>query len=282
MMRIILFYCAILAWGIVSAGELREKALAGDAVSQFELGQRYFFQNSNPTLAVYWYRKAAEQGIPLAMFHLAVCMEHSWGTPQNAATALDFYTRVEKVGMKEAGYRRAMLLWNGVFEQVEPDKKTALELLRKYAPDHAPARLALIRIFWNDPALRKEFAAELRRLAEDALKAAPLDPEVQLAVARLCRDGIGAVGDPKRAYELTGRAAGNGLVEAKMELASCLEAGYGCKADPQRAFELVKEAALAGYAPAMERDGEYLLAGDYCPHDPVKGAEFIRNARNKK
>ena len=45
---------------------LREKAHAGDPAAQFKLGNLYFYGSdsvkSSPELAVYWYKKAAEQG----------------------------------------------------------------------------------------------------------------------------------------------------------------------------------------------------------------------------
>ena len=263
-----------------SLEELRTKARMGEALAQLQLGNLYFAERKNPTLAVYWFRKAAEQNIPQAMYQLAVCLEHGWGVPKDTKTALEYYSRLENTGMKQAAYRKAMLLWNGVFEQVEPQKKQALAALKKLSGEYAPARLALIRIFWNDPALRKTYAEELRELAEKALQETPLDPELLLFNARLNRDGIGAVGNPKRAVELTRKAVAGGSAEAKADLASYLEAGYGCSSDPKKAFELFKEAALAGVPAAQIRYGEHLLAGDYCPHDPVKGREFIQKGKS--
>ena len=273
----VLLLCAFIL--PVSARELRSKALRGDAVAQFQLGSRYFKEQKNPTLAVYWFRKAAEQNIPLALYHLAVCMEYGWGTPKNVKTALEYYSRLEKNGMKQAAYRRAVLLWEGVFEEIEPQKELALRSLTSLAETYAPARQALIRILWNDPELRKSRSEELRELAEKALAEALPDPEVILINARLHRDGIGAVGNPQKAVELTQKAASLGNPEAKADLASYLEAGYGCKPDPRKAFELIKEAALAGVAEALIRYGEHLLAGDYCPHDPVRGREFIEKGK---
>jgi hypothetical protein len=192
---------------------------------------------------------------------------------------LEYYSRLEKNGMKQAAYRRAILLWQGAFEEFEPQKELALRSLTSLAETYAPARQALIRILWNDPELRKSRSEELRELAEKALAEALPDPEVILINARLHRDGIGAVGNPQKAVELTQKAAFLGNPEAKADLASYLEAGYGCKPDPRKAFELIKEAAQAGVAEALIRYGEHLLAGDYCPHDPVRGREFIEKGK---
>ena len=276
---IALFFFA-LALPLFAQNDLRIKALNGDASAQLQLGNRYFTERKNPTLAVYWFRKAAEQNIPQAMYQLAVCLEHGWGVPQDAGTALEYYSRLEKHGMKQASFRKAMLLWNGVFEQVEPQKGQAFQTLKLLADTYAPAKLALLRILWQTPELRKKYGEELRELAEKALKETPLDPEILLFNARLNRDGIGAVGNPRRAVELTRLAVQAGSAEAKADRASYLEAGYGWTPDPKRAFELVKEAALAGVPEAQIRYGEHLLAGDHCPHDPHLGREFIQKGKS--
>ena len=57
---------------------LREKAAAGDAESAFYLGNEYFYgenRAANYTLAAYWYKKAAEKGIPEAQFNYGSCLE---------------------------------------------------------------------------------------------------------------------------------------------------------------------------------------------------------------
>ena len=276
-----LLFLALFLFMVSSAAaqELRSKALQGDAFAQLQLGERYA-ERGNLTLAVYWFRKAAEQNIPLALYRLAVCMEHGWGTPKNIKFALECYARLEKAGMNQAAFRRAMLLWNGADGEIEPQKKWAMRQLSRLSASYAPARLEWIRILWSDAELRLQRGDELRELAEKALQETPNDPEIVLFNARLNRDGIGAVGNPQKAVELFQRAAALGSQAAKVDLASCLEAGYGCRPDPSKAFELVKEAALAGVPEAQIRYGEYLLAGDYCPHDPVLGETFIRKGKS--
>ena len=62
--------------------KLHDAARRGDAASQLKLADEFFFgrgRPGNPALAVYWYRKAAEQGNPGAQYNLGACFEFGWG-----------------------------------------------------------------------------------------------------------------------------------------------------------------------------------------------------------
>ena len=96
---------------------LREKAHAGDPAAQFKLGNLYFYGSdsvkSSPELAVYWYKKAAAQGIPEAQFNYGLCLEEGFGTEKNMIEAIHYYDLSGEQGFVPALYRKAMLLIHG-------------------------------------------------------------------------------------------------------------------------------------------------------------------------
>ena len=138
---------------------LRDRALAGEVAAQLQLANEFFFGRNrprNPTLAAYWFRRAAELGSPEGTYNFAVCLERGWGVPQSENQAFSFYTKAAEAGRPEARMRRARLLYSGVKEEkgetgtrpaipAEPEK--ALEELRKLCGENfAPAKFELARL----------------------------------------------------------------------------------------------------------------------------------------
>ena len=79
---------------------LMQKANAGDAVAQHELGFRFLEGRGFPidtVKAAYWISKAADQGLPVANFNLGLLYHHGWGVPWNPFTA---YRRFEHAAAK--------------------------------------------------------------------------------------------------------------------------------------------------------------------------------------
>ncbi|MGB2867941.1 MAG: tetratricopeptide repeat protein [Bacteroidota bacterium] len=79
---------------------LMQKANAGDAVAQHELGFRFLEGRGFPVDTVkasYWIAKAADQGLPVANFNLGLLYHHGWGVPWNPFIA---YRRFEQAAAK--------------------------------------------------------------------------------------------------------------------------------------------------------------------------------------
>ncbi len=61
--------------------------------------------------AVYWYTKAAEQGMSPAQFNLGVCYENGQGVPRNRKKAVEWFKKAAEQGnsgaqnvLKQLGY----------------------------------------------------------------------------------------------------------------------------------------------------------------------------------
>ncbi|WOJ89825.1 tetratricopeptide repeat protein [Methylocapsa polymorpha] len=83
----------------------RERAEAGDAAAQFELGLRFAEGRDRPRdlkLAAQWYEKAALQGLAKAQYRLATLYERGLGAPRDMARAVNLYLAAAAQGNMRA------------------------------------------------------------------------------------------------------------------------------------------------------------------------------------
>ena len=290
-----LFFLAVVPAGGAEANpvsdSLRGEATAGDAESQLKLASEFFFGTAarprNPVLAVYWFRKAAEQGSAEAAYNLGVCYEKGWGVEHvSHVWAYRNYDAAAAKGLPEAKLRKALLLAAGVPDEalekgklpgVPADRPESLRLLRELVKaGYLPAECELGRMILRDSLLRRESGAEARASLIRAADAGDIDS--LLLLAECYDDGVGGSGDAAKAAECYGRAAKLGSGEAKVLLAAAYESGLGVKPDPRRAFDLVREAADSGNRRAMTRLGDYYLNGDFVEQSAPKALALYRRA----
>ncbi|MGA2964340.1 MAG: tetratricopeptide repeat protein, partial [Candidatus Korobacteraceae bacterium] len=101
--RLVVIFVIALAFTITAGysqasdiGNLRDRAEAGDARSQRELGNSYLIGVGVPkdeSQAAIWYRKAAEHGDAEAQFLLAMLYEQGRGVPKDAGQAAVWYQK---------------------------------------------------------------------------------------------------------------------------------------------------------------------------------------------
>jgi hypothetical protein len=91
-----------------------KKAETGDAHSQNELGACFATGVPQKSLkkARYWYRAAADQGIMLAQFNLAVMLENGQGGPKDITKAIFWYKAAAKQGDAPAMFNLGNLYWH--------------------------------------------------------------------------------------------------------------------------------------------------------------------------
>ena len=126
-----LLFAGLLLWSLPLFAEdggteqdpLRAKAAEGNKIAMFKLGDEYFYGTKtrlpNPTLAAYWYKKAADAGLPEAMFNYAVCLERGTGVEKNRFEAYDWMKKAADAGVKMARFQLAMTDLYGIPEDKE-------------------------------------------------------------------------------------------------------------------------------------------------------------------
>ena len=250
---------------------LREKAAAGDAESAFYLGNEYFYgenRAANYTLAAYWYKKAAEKGIPEAQYNYGSCLEAGRGVAKNLSDAFAWYRKAADQDFEPALFRVALLYLSGVpgpkgTLALSPDPKTALEILEKLAgKQFEPAEIELAAM-----KMGKTRSEEDHVQAFMLLKRAAGRKNCQPKSVRMLADcyftGLGCPRDRKKAVELLKRAAGAGEPEALAKLGFLYEYGHEVKADPAQANEYYRKAAEAGHPMAQFKYAEAQAEGAF-------------------
>jgi hypothetical protein len=113
-----------------------------NAVEQFNLGWNYANGSGvtkNLEQAVYWYKKAAEQGNAAAQCNLGVCYENGRGVERNLNQAVYWYEKSAEKGNATAQFNLGMAYVNG--NGVEKDLNQAMYLCKKSAEKgHAKAQ----------------------------------------------------------------------------------------------------------------------------------------------
>ena len=306
-----------------AADELRQQALSGDVEKQLLLADEYLFGRNRPgnqALAAYWYRRAAERGSAAGKYNLGCCYEFGWGVERCRHQALALYSEAAERGLWSAAVRRARLVYSGIpeeqlgerrFEALPPDRDAGLrELRRACDAGFSPAKLALALLLCDDPALRREHAPEIGRLAREAAEAPDATVAAKLFYARCLRHGVGVPPDPKRALELYREAADKGdpsgmvflgdklLADGETEKAyqwysraakldcpfacakagDCLAFGWGVAPDMKAAFKLYEQGARLGDASSQYKLGKCFADGRGTRPDPAAAVFWYKCA----
>ena len=253
----------------VKSDPLREKAASGDAESAFYLGNEYFYGENrvaNYTLAAYWYKKAAEKGIPEAQYNYGSCLEAGRGVTKSLAEAFVWYRKAADQDFSPASYRIALFYLSGVPDgngglMLNPDPKTALEMLEKLVQKQfEPAELksAAMKMGRNSSAGDQ---AEAFALLSRVTARKNCSPKAFRMLADCYFSGLGCAQDRAKAVQLLEQAAAKGEPEALAKLGFLHEYGQGVKADPVLANNYYKKAAEAGHPMAQFKYAEALSEG---------------------
>ena len=248
---------------------LREKAASGDAESAFYLGNEYFYGENrirNYTLAAYWYKKAAEKGIPEAQYNYGSCLESGRGVTKKLDDAFAWYRKAADQDFNPASYRIALFYLSGIPGEkgkliLHPDPKTALEMLEKLVRkqfEPAELELAAMKMGRSSPAYDQ---AEAFALLKRVTVRKNCSPKALRMLADCYFSGLGCPQDRAKAVELLKQAAAQGEPEALAKLGFLHEYGQGVKADPALANGYYRKAAEAGHPMAQFKYAEAMSEG---------------------
>lgn len=157
---------------------LTERALAGHAQSQYELGRQHAGRQEWARARRY-FRDAAQSGHAGALTEIGLLTLFGIGMPPEPAQAVDLLKRADEAGSGEATYQLALMAWADSLVPYDLEQMS-LGLVRAAQRDHAPALRALALVY--------------RRMAVDD---AAFD-----AIADACLERAAALGDGVSAYLL--------------------------------------------------------------------------------
>jgi len=135
--------------GMARRDSLELAAEAGDAWAQLNLGAAFDHGlagfASDPSRAVYWYRRAADAGLAEAQFNLAHCLATGSGTPRDDVEAFGWMLRAAQQGLAEAQFLVGMMFSDGIGTTADPVQARRL-LVRAATGGNGDAAAALARM----------------------------------------------------------------------------------------------------------------------------------------
>lgn len=194
---------------------------------------------ADPVAATEWFRLAAEQEVPWAMYDYAGRLADGEGTDRNRRAAIEWYTRAGNAGIDAAWTAIADL---GTGSDGIPRGRALAALQRAAASGDADSAYRMYELVsaGDIPGDDDDAVRWLRTAAFAGYTQAQAD----LGRRMLAGDGVEA--DADRALDFLERAARSGSVDAQFNLAVALYRGVAIQADPEGAFLWFDMAARGG------------------------------------
>lgn len=258
--------------------ELKQKAEAGDAASQFALARAY--ENGkgvpqNGTLAFQWCRKAAEQGNADAQNELGIMYRNGIGVERNKEEAVNWYKKAARQGNSHAMFNLGAAYYNGDGVEINDITAYAWFLLAKQAGSSAAAdavqrqeaemKSGGVRDGYLRIAEMYEKGQELLQNYAEAIfwyrKAGELgsDP-AQVRLLELLEEGRGGEQDVAQTRQWCQREQKKNI-RAAYCLGRMYQLGWGVPQDFKSAIELYRKAAGHGEGKAMLQLGHLYWDG---------------------
>ena len=199
------------------------------------------------------------------------------GVPKDAAMAARLYADAAQQGLPDAMYRLALLYSSG--NGVNEDPAAAVYWFQEAAKrGHAAAQMELGFAFASGNGVSRDDVAAFRwleRAAEAGL------PQAQGAVGAEYEAGVGVDRNESEAAVWFRRAADQGQIEAMFELGQSLRLGRGVTRDEGEAMQWYQKSANAGFAPAQAQLGYAYLTGSGAAQDYQLAAHWLTEAANQ-
>lgn len=231
-----------------SRRELLARARTGDATAQLDVAEDYdFHPPKDRHRAVYWYRKAAKQGLPQAQNSLGECLRAGDGVRRSLKGAAVWFRKAAEQGDASACLSLGYALFNG--KGVRQDRQEAL--------------------FWYRRAARGR---------NDSMEGRDVAQRAQCNIAHMYRCGEGVPQSWNRAIHWYEKAADGGHLTAMYWLGRIYGGEEDYRGDTQTAVYWLTLAAESGDAGSQCSLGIRFINGDGVERDSKLGASWYRKA----
>ena len=253
----------------LAAPSLLDRATAGDATAQVELGIKLASGDGMPeddVKAVEWWNKAAEQGNADAYNRLAAAFDEGHGVAKDEEQAIGWWRKGAETGNREAQANLGLALVLG--KTASRDVEKGVEWIRLSADANYPsAQFILGKLYQlgtsqlGSNAIEKDSAAAAVWL-QKAADQGHIDAQRELA--RAYGSGEGVARDMAKAFHWYEKAAIQGDELSETQLVTAYEKGIGIPRDDAMAMEWrLKTASRGGVLGSIAQLGiaEAFLAG---------------------
>lgn len=221
--------------------------------------------------SVEWYRKAADQGHPIARNNLAILYLHGTGVDADAAAAERLFLASAAAGYPEAQRRLGTLYETGAAGAPKNPAAAAQWYEKAAGQGDALAALYLAQLYRDGSGVKKDLAAALRWYQKAAEGG---NQEAALAVAKTYREGGAVPKDIPSALAWYRRAAALKSPEAMYVLGTMCFNGIGQAKDSAEGLRWVEAAADAGFLHAQRELAAIYTADEY----PLWNGDEIKDA----
>ncbi len=252
-------------YSVLDTAQLAQLASEGDPVAQYHFGEVCFFGGKgispNPTKAVGWFIKAAEQGNVSAQLSLSNCYYNGTGVEKDHFEAVKWVRKAAEQGDSTAYWTLGVCYYRDDGVPVSSDNKGEAVRWLKMAAErgHGKAQSWLADCYYNGVGVLKDVcqAVVWYERASDLG-----DPDGQFGLAICYLTGNGVRKSPFEAIKLLRDAASQKHVGAQYYLGECYYAGFnGITIDHTEAFRWFRKAAENGVPAAQYRLGDCFLHG---------------------
>jgi TPR repeat protein len=252
----------------------------GDPIWNFFVGVAYssgWGVEANPEEGVKWYRKAADQKIPVAQNQLGICYDSGTGVAKDPLEAVRWYRAAA-----DQGYARGQCNLGICYDKGTGVAKDSLEAVRWYraAADqgYAAAQCILGICYDEGTGVIKDPSEAVKwyRAAADQG-----DSYGQYFLGVCYAYGTGVAKDPLEAVRWYLVAADQGDAEAQCNLGICYANGTGVEKDPLEAVRWYRAAADQGNTMAQFNLGICYTNGTGVEKDPLEAAKWYRAAADQ-
>ena len=258
----------------------RKAAEQGYAYAQYNLGD-FFYTGNGVTKdydeAVKWWRKAAEQGYAPAQYNLGYCYYNGNGVTKDYAEAVKCYQKAAEQGFANAQCNLGVCYDKGT--GVTQDYAEAVKWYRKAAEQgYAPAQFNLGKCYDKGNGVTKDYAEAVkwwRKAAEQGFANA------QYNLGNCYYNGDGVTKDYAEAVKWYRKAAEQGFANAQFSIGYCYAQGNGVTQDYAEAVKWYRKAAEQGYAPAQFNLGLCYDQGNGVTEDSAEAVKWYRKAADQ-
>jgi TonB family protein len=244
--------------------------------AQLRLGNSYL-EEKNYSMALTWFRKAADQGDAAAQNNVGWLYQNGWGVQQDYSKAMAWYRKAADQGNATAEVNLAWLYRKGY--GVQQDYAQAMVWFRKAADqDNAQARANIGWLYEKGLGVKQDYAEAMAwyRKAADQGNADAMND-----IGDLYRNGSGVKQDYSEALAWYLAAADKGNADARNNLGWLYEKGLGVKQDYTQAMAWYYRAANQGHAQAQNNLGLLYRNGLGDKQDYGKAMTWFRKAADQ-
>ena len=253
----------------------------GNPVKQCALGSIYFSSKlgvaQDYAKAVYWLRKAAEQGYDEAQHNLGVCYYNGEGVAKDYTESAKWFRKAAEQTYAPAQNNLGVCYARG--EGLAKDAAKAVEWWRKSAVHGYAASQYNLGVCYADGegvAMDAGEAVKWFRKAGDQGYA-----KAQHRLGFCYHDGLGVAKDYFESAKWYRKAAEHGDAVAQYNLGVYYDNGAVPAKDHAEAVKWYRKAAEQGYAPAQHNVGSCYYNGDCVAKDSAEAAKWWRKAADQ-